>query len=57
MLFRSAKNYSVGSRVKHAKFGIGMIVAVKNGGTVINVAFEGQGVKELSASLAPLEII
>ena len=52
-----AKNYSVGTRVKHAKFGIGMVVAVKNGGTVINVAFEGQGVKELSASLAPLEII
>ena len=51
------KNYTVGTRVKHAKFGIGMVVAVKNGGTVINVAFDGQGVKELSASLAPLEII
>ena len=49
--------YSVGMRVKHAKFGVGMVVALKNGGTVINVAFDGQGIKELSASLAPLEIL
>ena len=49
--------YSVGMRVKHAKFGVGMIVAVKNGGAVINVAFDGQGIKELSASLAPLQIL
>lgn len=51
------KNYTVGMRVRHAKFGVGMVIAVKNGGTVINVAFDGQGIKELSASLAPLEII
>ena len=43
--------------MRHAKFGAGMIVAVKNGGTVLNVAFDGQGIKELSASIAPLEII
>lgn len=49
--------YTVGMRVKHPKFGTGMVVSVKNGGTVINVAFEGQGVKELSASIAPLTII
>ncbi|MDE7265656.1 MAG: UvrD-helicase domain-containing protein, partial [Clostridia bacterium] len=51
------KNYTVGMRVRHAKFGVGMVIAVKNGGTVINVAFDGQGIKELSANLAPLEII
>lgn len=51
------KDYYVGQRVRHAKFGIGMIIAIKNGGTVLNVAFDGQGIKELSASLAPLEII
>ncbi len=44
-------------RVRHPKFGVGMVVAVKNDGKVINVAFDGQGVKELSAALAPLEII
>ncbi len=52
-----AKNYAVGQRVMHKKFGLGMIIAIKNGGTVLNVAFDGQGIKELSASLAPLEII
>ncbi|MDE6867668.1 MAG: UvrD-helicase domain-containing protein [Clostridia bacterium] len=51
------KNYTVGMRVRHAKFGVGMVIAVKNGGTVINVAFDGQGIKELSASLAPLDIL
>ena len=49
--------YTVGMRVKHPKFGVGMIVAIKNGGNTLNVAFDGQGIKELSASLAPLEII
>lgn len=49
--------YSVGMRVRHKKFGVGMVIAVKNGGSTINVAFEGQGIKELSASIAPLEII
>ena len=51
------KTYAVGQRVRHRKFGIGMIIAIKNGGTVLNVAFDGQGIKELSASLAPLEIL
>lgn len=50
-------SYSVGMKVRHARFGDGTVIAVKNGGTVINVAFDGQGIKELSASLAPLEII
>ena len=59
--FNTAKKgdvkYSVGMKVKHPKFGNGMVIAVKNNGTVINVAFDGQGIKELSASLAPLTII
>ena len=49
--------YSVGTKVYHAKFGSGTVVAIRNGGAVINVAFDGQGIKELSASLAPLKII
>ncbi len=53
----AAGKYSVGMRVRHARFGNGMIVAVKSGGAVINVAFDGQGVKELSAAIAPLEIL
>ena len=53
----SGGKYTVGMKVRHAKFGNGTVVAVKNGGSVINVAFDGQGIKELSASLAPLTII
>ena len=49
--------YSVGMKVKHPKFGFGMVISLKNNGNTINVAFDGQGIKELSASLAPLEII
>lgn len=51
----SGGGYSVGMRVRHARFGTGMVIAVKNGGAVINVAFDGQGIKELSAAIAPLE--
>lgn len=49
--------YTVGMKVRHPKFGLGMVVAVKNNGGTVNVAFDGQGIKELSASLAPLEIV
>ncbi|MDE6441917.1 MAG: UvrD-helicase domain-containing protein [Clostridia bacterium] len=52
-----AGKYSVGMRVRHAKFGNGMVIAVKNNDAVINVAFEGHGIKELSAAIAPLDII
>ena len=51
------KSYSVGTKVRHPKFGMGTVIALKNGGAVINVAFDGQGIKELSAALAPLEIL
>lgn len=54
---QGVKRYAVGQRVLHKKFGVGMIIAIKNGGAVLNVAFDGQGIKELSSSLAPLEII
>jgi DNA helicase-2/ATP-dependent DNA helicase PcrA len=49
--------YAVGMKVRHAKFGLGTVIALKKEGTVVNVAFEGQGIKELSASLAPLVIV
>ena len=52
-----ANKYSVGCKVRHPKFGRGTVIALKNGGSVVNVAFEGQGIKELSASIAPLEIL
>lgn len=52
-----AKSYTVGMKVRHPKFGTGTVISLKNGGAVVNIAFENQGIKELSASLAPLEIL
>ena len=51
--------YTVGRKVKHAKFGEGTIVAVKNagGGKIVDVAFKGIGVKSLSVQYAPMELI
>ena len=54
---QTAGKYTVGMRVRHPKFGVGMIVAVKNGGQIVNVAFDGQGVKELAAAFAPLTVL
>ncbi|MBE7089031.1 MAG: ATP-dependent DNA helicase PcrA [Clostridiales bacterium] len=54
---KNTPKYAVGNKVKHPKFGVGTVVAIKNGGAVINVAFDGQGIKELSASLAPLTLL
>lgn len=52
-----AKSYTVGMKVRHPKFGMGTVISLKNGGAVVNIAFDNQGIKELSASLAPLEIL
>ncbi len=51
--------YAVGKRVRHAKFGEGIIVSVKGSGTgkIVDVAFKGIGVKSLSAQYAPMELI
>ena len=49
--------YSPGERVRHATFGVGVVVSceVERGDQRVTVAFEGQGVKKLLLSLAPLE--
>ena len=51
--------YKVGVSVKHPKFGVGVIVAARGVGSnmILDIAFEGFGIKQLSASLAPLSII
>ncbi len=57
----SGKDFSkfkCGKRVKHARFGIGVIVSVKGGDKPIcDVAFKGVGVKSFSLLLAPMEVI
>lgn len=48
--------YQSGMNVLHKKFGKGTIIAVKDGGKVIDVAFSGVGVKSLASEYAPIEI-
>ncbi len=49
--------YQSGMKVVHKKFGAGTIIAVKDGGRVIDVAFLGVGIKSLASDYAPIEII
>ncbi len=51
--------YKAGVRVKHVKFGEGMIINVKGEGDnlIVNVAFNGVGIKALSVKYAPMEIL
>lgn len=54
-----ANMYKCGMKVHHAKFGDGVIVAVKGDSenVIIDVAFKGVGIKQLSAKYAPLTVI
>jgi len=51
--------YKSGVKVKHTKFGEGIVIAVKGTGDniIVDVAFKGVGVKSLSAKFAPMEIV
>ena len=51
--------FKTGVRVKHPKFGIGVIVNARGVGSnmILDIAFEGLGIKQLSANLAPLTIL
>jgi DNA helicase-2/ATP-dependent DNA helicase PcrA len=51
--------FKIGVKVKHSKFGEGTVVGMKGVGAnmILDVAFAGLGIKQLSASLAPLTII
>ncbi|HEX6511008.1 MAG TPA: 3'-5' exonuclease, partial [Chloroflexota bacterium] len=51
------QSYHPGLKVRHAKFGAGVVVRsdLINGDENVTVAFEGFGVKKLSVAFAPLE--
>ncbi|MBE7077723.1 MAG: ATP-dependent DNA helicase PcrA [Clostridiales bacterium] len=51
--------FRIGVKVRHPKFGEGMIVAARGVGSnmILDIAFEGFGIKQLSATLAPLTVI
>lgn len=54
---QSSVMFSVGEKVKHQKFGIGTIVRIsgQEQDRMLDVAFDGQGIKTLLASFAPIE--
>ncbi|MEW5959874.1 MAG: UvrD-helicase domain-containing protein [Chloroflexota bacterium] len=54
---RPGSSYKVGDRVYHRKFGEGTVIAVEteSDDLLVQVAFPNQGIKKLSASVAPLE--
>lgn len=56
---KDLSGFSVGVSVSHPKFGQGTIVGARGSGNgmILDIAFVGLGIKQLSASLAPLEII
>lgn len=49
--------YQLGDKVRHKKWGEGVVVGVKSGDTVIKVAFPGQGIKNLDIFFAPLTLL
>ena len=51
--------FSIGVKVKHPKFGFGTIVGQRGTGNnmILDIAFEGLGIKQLSAALAPLTVV
>ncbi|WP_461206599.1 DNA helicase PcrA [Clostridium sp. DL1XJH146] len=49
----------IGTKVKHANFGIGTVVTLSNAGNdkKVTIAFENMGIKQFILSKAPLELI
>ncbi len=56
---KDLSGFTIGRRVRHPKFGDGTIVNSRGAGSnmIVDVAFEGLGIKQLSASLAPLTLL
>ena len=56
---KDTSGFAVGARVRHARFGEGVITAMRGAGgnVIISVKFDKAGNKDLAAALAPLEII
>ncbi len=52
-------SFKSGIKVKHPKFGVGTVIAVKGAGDnmIVDVAFVGVGIKALAVKYAPLEIV
>ena len=44
-------------RVRHKKFGEGLVIEVSETDSIIKVAFDRVGIKRLAAGIAPLEVL
>ncbi len=51
--------FGIGKKVRHPKFGEGVVVGMRGAGAnmILDIAFEGLGIKQLSAMLAPLTVL
>jgi DNA helicase-2/ATP-dependent DNA helicase PcrA len=51
--------FKTGVKVRHPKFGEGTIINARGVGSnmILDIAFEGLGIKQLSATLAPLTVV
>ncbi len=56
---KDLSGFTLGKRVRHPKFGEGTIVGARGAGNgmILDIAFQGLGIKQLSASLAPLTLL
>ena len=56
---KDTSGFAVGVRVRHARFGEGVVTAMRGAGAnvIITVSFEKAGNKDLAAALAPPEIL
>ena len=56
---KDTSRFAVGTRVRHARFGDGVITAMRGAGgnIIVTVRFEQAGNKDLAAALAPLEVL
>lgn len=52
---KGQEDINVGARVKHIKFGTGMVVGKT--GTIYTIAFEGKGIKQIDTTFVKLETI
>ncbi len=59
MATKDLSNFALGKNVSHPKFGKGVIVGLRGAGAnmILDIAFEGLGINQLSASLAPLTVL
>ena len=59
MVDNTGLKVNIGDKVRHSKWGEGMVVQVKDkeGDKELSISFQGKGIKRLLQSIAPIEIV